>query len=477
MRFVVLLLALAALVGCGGRPNTSPVGERPAGTLIPTSVTTPVPVAPVATATASPPAAQMTPESVSTPPAAAPEHAAGRPTAAPERAPTQPPATLQPTAAPERAPTQPPTTLPPTAAPAQPETQSTPQIPQIALRQIADGFDRPLHITHAGDGSGRLFVVEKVGRIRIVRDGQVLSEPFLDITDRVGSRANEQGLLSVAFHPRYRDNGWLFVNYTDNDGDTVVSRFSAAGDRADPSSEEVVLTIEQPFANHNGGQVVFGPDGMLYIGMGDGGGAGDPLGAGQDRWTLLGKILRINVETLPYTIPPDNPWADGSGGRQEIWVFGVRNPWRFSFDRSTGDLFVADVGQNRLEEVHMLPAGRSAGANLGWNVMEGNECFRRNDCDRSAFDLPIDVYPHSLGCSVTGGHVYRGAAYPVLQGVYVFGDFCSGRIWGLRQSAGGWERAELLQTRLQIAAFGEDESGELYVAGYNNGVLYRIVVE
>jgi glucose/arabinose dehydrogenase len=320
-------------------------------------------------------------------------------------------------------------------------------------------------------------VVEKVGRIKIVRDGQVLPEPFLDITDRVGSRANEQGLLSVAFHPRYRENGWLFVNYTDNDGDTVVSRFEATGDRADPVSEQVVLTIGQPFANHNGGLIIFGPDGMLYIGMGDGGGAGDPLGAGQDRSTLLGKILRINVEDLPYTIPPDNPWADGVDGRQETWVIGVRNPWRFSFDRATGDLFIADVGQNRLEEVHLLRAGRIAGANLGWNVMEGDECFRRNDCNRDAFDLPIDVYPHSLGCSVTGGHVYRGAAFPALQGVYVFGDFCSGRIWGLRPSGAEWERVELLQSGLQIASFGEDEAGELYVAGYNNGVLYRIVVE
>ncbi|MCS6940980.1 MAG: PQQ-dependent sugar dehydrogenase [Roseiflexus sp.] len=460
MRHIPVLFILAALVGCSGRLNTPPVSERPAGTLIPTSATTPVPVAPVATVAAPSPAAQVTRESAPT-----------QPPATPESAPTQPPAT------PESAPTQPPATPRPLATPAQSESQTASWPPRIALQQIADGFDRPLHIAHASDGSGRLFVVEKVGRIRIVRDGKASPEPFLDITDRVGSRANEQGLLSVAFHPRYRDNGWLFVNYTNNDGDTVVSRFSASGDRADPSSEEVVLTIEQPFANHNGGLVVFGPDGMLYIGMGDGGSAGDPLGAGQDRWMLLGKILRINVETLPYTIPPDNPWADGSGGRQEVWVFGVRNPWRFSFDRATGDLFIADVGQNRLEEVHMLPAGRSAGANLGWNVMEGNECFRRNDCDRSAFDLPIDVYPHSLGCSVTGGHVYRGTAFPALQGVYVFGDFCSGRIWGLRLSAGGWERAELMQTRLQIATFGEDESGELYVAGYNNGVLYRIVVE
>ncbi|MGQ9548116.1 MAG: PQQ-dependent sugar dehydrogenase [Roseiflexus sp.] len=429
MRFLsmMLLFLMGALVGCASTPTRTPFADRPTGTLIPTAATTPVP-------TVRPPmtAVPPTPDAASSTPAA----------------------------------TAPPMPQPVVAWP-----------PTISLQPLAEGFDRPLHITHAGDNSGRLFVVEQVGRIKIVRDGQVLPEPFLDITDRVGSRANEQGLLSVAFHPRYRENGWLFVNYTDHGGNTVVSRFNATGDRADPVSEQVVLTIKQPFANHNGGLIVFGPDGMLYIGMGDGGGAGDPLGAGQDRSMLLGKILRINVDELPYTIPPDNPWADGVNGRQENWVIGVRNPWRFSFDRATGDLFVADVGQNRLEEVHLLRAGQIAGANLGWNVMEGNECFRRNDCNRQAFDLPIDVYPHSLGCSITGGHVYRGAAFPSLQGVYVFGDFCSGRIWGLRPSGTEWERIELLQADVQIASFGEDEAGELYVAGHSNGVLYRIVVE
>ncbi len=449
MRFlsILFLFLIVALAACNALPARAPLADRPTGTLIPTAVTTPVPPAQPIMATTPAPPTQPTTATTPAPPA--------QPTAVPPTPDTAPVA--------------------PVATPA-PQPSGT-RSPTIALQQIADGFDRPLHVTHAGDGSGRLFVVEKVGRIKIVRDGQVAPEPFLDITDRVGSRANEQGLLSVAFHPRYRENGWLFVNYTDNDGDTVVSRFNATGDRADPGSEQVVLTIEQPFANHNGGLVVFGPDGMLYIGMGDGGSAGDPLGAGQDRSTLLGKILRINVEDLPYTIPPDNPWADGVDGRQENWVIGVRNPWRFSFDRATGDLFVADVGQNRLEEVHLLRAGQVAGANLGWNVMEGDECFRRDNCERSAFDLPIDVYPHSLGCSVTGGHVYRGVAFPALQGVYVFGDFCSGRIWGLRPSGAGWERVELLQSGLQIASFGEDETGELYVTGYNNGVLYRIVVE
>ncbi|MBO9366167.1 MAG: PQQ-dependent sugar dehydrogenase [Roseiflexus sp.] len=470
---ILFLFLIAALASCNSVPAHTPLADQPTGTLIPTAATTPMPPGQ--------PTVVSTPVLPSQPTAATTPVPPGQPTVV-----TTPVPPGQPTAATMPMPPGRPTSIPPTpdAAPSAPvaTVSSAPQLagaslPTIVLQQIADGFDRPLHITHAGDGSGRLFVVEKVGRIKIVRNRQVLPEPFLDITDRVGSRANEQGLLSVAFHPRYRENGWIFVNYTDNNGDTVVSRFNATGDRADPFSEQVVLTIEQPFPNHNGGLIIFGPDGMLYIGMGDGGSAGDPLGAGQDRSTLLGKILRINVEELPYTIPPDNPWADGVDGRQENWVIGVRNPWRFSFDRATGDLFVADVGQNRLEEVHLLRAGRIAGANLGWNVMEGNECFRRNDCDRSAFDLPIDVYPHSLGCSVTGGHVYRGVAFPALQGVYIFGDFCSGRIWGLRPSGARWERVELLRSGLQIASFGEDEAGELYVAGYNNGILYRIVVE
>lgn len=420
-----IMAGCGAIPGIGAPPTTAPLANA---TLIPTAERTPPP-------TAAPSAAPTATTALDTEPSAAPTM-----TMAPEA---------------------------PSAAP---------WPPVIALHPFADGFDRPLYVTHAGDGSGRLFVVEKIGRIQIVRDGQTAGAPFLDITDRVGARANEQGLLSVAFHPRYRDNGLLFVNYTNRDGDTVIARFNAAGDSADPASEQVLLTIDQPYGNHNGGLVKFGPDGMLYIGMGDGGSANDPLNAGQDLNTLLGKILRINVDELPYTIPADNPWANGAGGRQEIWALGVRNPWRFSFDRATGDLFIGDVGQNRVEEIHLLAAGQN-GANLGWRIMEGNECFQSEGCDNAGLELPIDVYPHSLGCSVTGGYVYRGASFAGLQGIYLFSDFCSGTIWGLRQGVAGWERADLLASGMQVASFGEDEAGELYLTDYGDGAVYQVVVE
>jgi glucose/arabinose dehydrogenase len=336
----------------------------------------------------------------------------------------------------------------------------------------------PLHITHAGDGSGRLFVVEKRGRVLIVRDGQVVDPAFLDITDRVGSRANEQGLLSVAFHPQFRDNGRLFVNYTDQEGDTVVSRFQAEGDTADPASEQVLLTIDQPYANHNGGLVKFGPDGYLYIGMGDGGSGGDPQGNGQNPGALLGKLLRIDVDGgEPYGIPPDNPGAAGGELAPEVWALGLRNPWRFSFDRATGDLYIADVGQSAREEINFTPAGAAGGVNYGWNVIEGSECFRGGSCDPAAFAGPVSEYGRDLGQSVTGGYVYRGAASPALQGVYLFADFGSGRIWGLRQADGAWERAELLDTDMNISSFGEDEEGELYLASMDEGAVYQITLK
>nr|PZN27772.1 MAG: glucose dehydrogenase [Chloroflexota bacterium] len=350
--------------------------------------------------------------------------------------------------------------------------------PAIALREVGRGFDNPLHLTHAGDGSGRIFVVEKRGRVLVLADGGPVEPAFLDITDRVGSRANEQGLLSVAFHPRFEENGFLYVNYTDRNGDTVVSRFSAAGDRADPQSEVVLLQIDQPYANHNGGLVLFGPDGYLYIGMGDGGSGGDPQDNGQRTDTLLGKLLRIDVDGgEPYGIPPDNPGAAGGELRPEIWALGLRNPWRFSFDRATGDLYIADVGQNAIEEINFTPAGTPGGVNYGWNRLEGSRCFRSPSCDPAAFTGPVDEYGHDLGQSVTGGYVYRGASFPALQGVYFFGDFTSGRIWGLRQTGGAWERAELLDTDVYISSFGEDEAGELYLTSMYDGTVYQIVAE
>jgi glucose/arabinose dehydrogenase len=360
-------------------------------------------------------------------------------------------------------------TAAPTIAPATDDERP----PRVQLERVTEGLTRPVHITNAGDGSGRLFVVEKPGRIMIVRDGAVQPDPLLDITDRVGAQGSEQGLLSVAFHPRFAENGSFFVNYTDRRGDTVISRFRAEGDRADPTSEQVLLQVDQPYPNHNGGLVLFGPDGYLYIGMGDGGSAGDPQGYGQRMDTLLGKMLRIDVDNgNPYGIPPGN--LQRAGARPEIWATGLRNPWRFSFDRATGDLFIGDVGQNAWEEIDWLPAGAPAGANFGWNVLEGEACYRNATCDRRGFVMPIATYGHDLGCSVTGGYVYRGAQSPGLQGAYIFGDYCSGQMWTLRPGTDGdWTLAPALDTNLSITSFGEDEAGELYLTAYE-GELYRV---
>lgn len=348
------------------------------------------------------------------------------------------------------------------------------------LVRFAEGFTRPTYVTHAGDGSGRLFVAEQRGVVWVIVGGVVQPTPFLDISDRVSTRANEQGLLGLAFAPDFATSGRLFVHYSTiarlglNDGDTVLSEFSAAGGVADAGSERVVLTLDQPFDNHNGGQIAFGPDGNLYMGLGDGGRAGDPLGAGQNPNTWLGKILRINVTaTEPYEIPVGNPFANG-GGAPEVFVWGLRNPWRFSFDRATGDLFIADVGQGDWEEISVLRWGDIAGANLGWNTVEGPACYASAGCDLSAFVAPAAWYGHGSGdCSVTGGYVYRGAALPGLTGVYLYGDYCSGRMWAMVSGADGFESALFLSTGLNISSFGEDEAGELYVVDHN-GAVYRL---
>ena len=342
---------------------------------------------------------------------------------------------------------------------------------------VADGFDRPVQIVDAGDGSGRLFVVEQSGRIRIVRDGQVLPEPFLDISELV-SCCGERGLLSLAFHPEYQDNGLLFVDYTDANGDTVVARYHVSTtdpDRADPASAEVILTVDQPAANHNGGLLLFGPrDGYLYIGLGDGGGGNGQNG--QDLSTLLGNILRIDIDgtsgELPYAIPPDNPFVDQPGARPEIWALGVRNPWRFSFDRVTGDLWVADVGSATYEEVNFQPAASSGGENYGWNLMEGFECRAEGGCDE--FVAPVSGFDRDEGCVVTGGYTYRGTAIPDMEGVYLFADYCSGRVWGLVPDANSsWTRLGPVETGLRISSFGEDAAGELYVVDIE-GAVYRL---
>jgi glucose/arabinose dehydrogenase len=344
---------------------------------------------------------------------------------------------------------------------------------------ITDGLTGTVYLTHAGDD--RLFVVEKQGRIRIIQDGALLPEPFLDISERVDSDASERGLLSLAFHPDYAaGNGSFFVNYTDNNGDTVISRFQVTADAnvADAASETMLLTIPQPFPNHNGGQVKFGPDGYLYVGMGDGGAAADPQGNGQNPQTLLGAMLRLDVNgssaDANYAVPADNPFVN-SEGRNEIWATGVRNPWRFSFDRLTGDLFIADVGQNAWEEISLQPANSTGGENYGWDILEGTHCFSDDNCDSSGTVLPIHEYRHENGrCSITGGYVYRGQQFPALTGNYFFGDYCTGEIWALTPTAeDSWSAQFLLDTNSQIASFGEDVNGEIYVVDLGGGV-YQI---
>lgn len=344
----------------------------------------------------------------------------------------------------------------------------------VALQQVADGFDEPLYLADANDASGRLFVVERKGRIKIIRDGVILETPFVDLTERVGSGGTEQGLLSVAFHPRFRENGYLYVNYTNKSGDTVISRFNSFGDNADPDSELILLSVAQPHANHNGGLNLFGPDGLLYIGLGDGGSGGDPENRAQNLDELLGKILRIDVDSgQPYAIPTDNPWAQG-GGRPEIWALGLRNPWRFSFDRSTGDMYIGDVGQNKIEEIDLQPANQG-GLNYGWKQLEGSTCYV-DACDPTRFVAPIAEYPHEQGCSVTGGYVYRGAALPILDGVYFYADYCQGTIWALtRNSAGSWTSQVALESDARISSFGQDSAGELYVTDIDAGIVYRLV--
>jgi len=345
----------------------------------------------------------------------------------------------------------------------------------LTLERVASGLQDPLYLT-APAGDPRLFVVEQPGRIRIIKDGRLLPTPFLDITDRVRS-GGERGLLSVAFHPRYATNGFLFVDYTDLRGDPRIERYAVSRDpdRADPSSGHLVLKVGHPFANHNGGLVMFGPDGMLYVGMGDGGGAGDPFGNGQKRSSLLGKLLRLDVDHGdPYAVPRDNPFVGRAGMRAEIWAYGLRNPWRFCFDRLSGLLVVADVGQDRWEEIDVVPAG-AAGLDYGWNVMEGAHCFGSERCDRRGRVMPVVEYGHDQGCSITGGFVYRGRSIPALAGHYVYADYCRGWIRSFKVEGGlvsdhrEWRGVD----PGQVMSFGEDAAGELYLCS-QRGEVYRL---
>lgn len=348
------------------------------------------------------------------------------------------------------------------------------------LREVAAGLAQPVAVAHAGDGSGRLFVALQGGQVMIFDGERVLPTPFLDIRDRVAS-GGERGLLGIAFHPDFARNRFFFVNYTNPAGNTVVSRFRAAQRKPNVAlsrSERRVLEVAQPYANHNGGQLQFGPDGYLYIGMGDGGSGGDPENRAQDPGTFLGKLLRIDVDRHPYRIPADNPFVNRTDVRPEIWALGLRNPWRFSFDRTTGDLYIADVGQGSWEEVNFQPAGSPGGQNYGWRRMEGRHCFDPpSDCDDGTLTLPVLEYDHGVGRSITGGYVYRGSRVPELVGRYVYGDFASGRMWAARSVDGTWISEELPPSFTLISSFGEDEPGELYLTDYAGGRLLQFVPE
>ena len=351
---------------------------------------------------------------------------------------------------------------------------------------IADDLDRPISIANAGDGSGRLFIVEQRGKIFVVDGETVLETPFLDIDDRA-SFDSERGLLGLAFHPNYEENGFFYVNYTDNNGDTVIARYQVSADPnvADAGSEQVVLRQVQPFANHNGGQMQFGPDGYLYFGLGDGGSGGDPDNRAQNLSLLLGKMIRIDVDgDSPYAIPASNPFANSltvaqQAARPEIWAYGLRNPWRFTFDRETGDMFIGDVGDDKMEEIDFQPASSTGGENYGWRRMEGTLCHVPDtNCNDGSLTLPIQTYRIVTDgdCAVIGGYRYRGVQYPQLNGIYFYSDFCSGRIRTTVQEGSDWTTGASVETDFRTTTFGEDEAGELYIADYS-GEIYRIAAD
>jgi glucose/arabinose dehydrogenase len=348
--------------------------------------------------------------------------------------------------------------------------------PLLRAELVASSFERPLDLQTPGDRS-RLFVVEQVGRIRILRGRTVVPTPFLDISDRV-SLGIEKGLLGLAFHPRFGENGRFFVNYTDS-GDTthiVEFRAGAGADTVDPSTERPLLVLEQPFDGHKAGQLAFGSDGYLYISLGDGGAEGDPFGHSQNLRSLLGKILRVDVDRAqPYAVPADNPFVAHPDARAEIWAFGLRNPWRFAFDRVTGDLFIGDVGQDQFEEINLERAPRRGGQNYGWNLTEGSGCYRANRCPTEGITFPIIEYNHAEGCSVTGGVVYRGCRMPGHAGTYFYGDFCSGFVSSIRLDTGeqlDWTSE--LGPHPALTSFGVDADGEVYMLELT-GNLYQIV--
>ena len=374
---------------------------------------------------------------------------------------------------------------------------------------IADGYKKPVFITSSPNNAKLLYIVEQAGLIKIINDGKKLSRPFFDINKRVvnpNRPGDERGLLGFAFHPNHTNNGKFYINYMDNDGNTIISEFSTNSElRANHKSERIILKLKQPYGNHNGGDIQFGPDGYLYISIGDGGKAGDPLNAGQDLSSLFGKIIRIDIEQEPYGIPKSNPFFGQKDKREEIWAWGLRNVWRFSFDKQTGDKYLADVGQNKWEEVNFEPASSKGGLNYGWRIMEANHCYDpKENCPTEGLIKPIIEYPNDAnhpafafriieelsfsetdveGCSVTGGYVYRGQKIKSMQGQYIFGDYCSGNIWTLKVVNG---KAINFKNRTEeinigggefttyISSFGQDSDGEIYIIDYNGGI-YKLI--
>jgi len=349
-----------------------------------------------------------------------------------------------------------------------------------ALQLVTSGLSYPDFVTTPAGDTARLFVVEQTGAIRVVQHDSLLPTPFLNLTGHIGF-GGERGLLSMAFHPSYASNGHFYVYYTNPAGDIRIVRYTASANPniADSTSGDTILSaFHETNDNHNGGLLLFGPDGKLYAGLGDGGSAGDPPGNGQNLDTLLAKILRLDVDgASPYAVPADNPFVGHAGERGEIWLYGLRNPWRFSFDRTSGDLYIGDVGQNLYEEVDVLAAGSPAGVNFGWNVMEGKHCYGASSCNMSGLTLPLVEYGHADGCAVTGGYVYRGTKIPALAGIYFYGDYCSGWVRSFRYTGGAAAENRdwpLLAVSGGLSSFGEDARGELYITSLS-GKLYRVV--
>ena len=369
---------------------------------------------------------------------------------------------------------------------------------KLNVKKVIDGFQKPVYLTAPIHQSDTFFVVEQMGRIQMIIKKNK-SDPLLDIRERVHQPkmpGDERGLLGMALHPDFKNNGKFYVNYVNRDDMTIISTFTFKDELLTADTEEIILSIKQPYSNHNGGQVAFGPDGYLYIGLGDGGYAGDPKSNGQNTHTLLGTILRLNIDgEFPYTIPSDNPFYNDNEARPEIYCYGLRNPWRFSFDRETGDLYIGDVGQNSWEEIDFIPFNHAGSANFGWNQMEGSHCYPPGEtCEQNNLITPIFEYPNNAnyiktligweqndaqGCSVTGGYVYRGSSIPELNGKYIFGDYCTGKIWSFQNSFGKaldytqWD-IPAIGKDFYLSSFGEDGNGELYLLNHT-GEIYKII--